>query len=84
MESELWLQTLDSVIPAIVVIRVCIVKAFDGRGAAFSHATGFVVDKQNGIILSNRHVVNPGPITADAIFVNKEEVELRPVYRYLG
>ena len=43
-------------------------------------ATGFVVDKERGIILSNRHVVSAGPIVAQATFRNYEEVELNPVY----
>jgi S1-C subfamily serine protease len=43
-------------------------------------ATGFVVDKERGIILSNRHVVSAGPIVAQAIFRNYEEVDLNPVY----
>lgn len=58
-------------------------RAFDGGGASYSHATGFIVDKVNGYILTNRHVVTPGPVIADAIFVNKEEVDLRAVYRYV-
>jgi S1-C subfamily serine protease len=44
-------------------------------------ATGFVVDKERGIILSNRHVVSPGPIVAQAVFRDYEEVELQPIYR---
>ena len=80
-ESDRWLKSLNNAIPAIVVIRVCTVRAFDGQAAMFSHATGFVVDKERGIILTNRHVVTPGPVTADAIFKSKEEVDLQPIYR---
>jgi hypothetical protein len=83
MESE-WKKTLERVIPGIVVIRVCNVRAFDGSGASFSYATGFVVDAKAGIILTNRHVVTPGPVKADAVFINKEEVDLRPIYRDPG
>jgi S1-C subfamily serine protease len=57
------------------------VRAFDGDGASYSYATGFVVDAKAGIILTNRHVVAPGPVLADAIFVNKEEVALQAIYR---
>ena len=46
-----------------------------------SQATGFVVDAQRGLILTNRHVVTPGPVRAQAVFLNQEEVELTPVYR---
>jgi S1-C subfamily serine protease len=45
------------------------------------HATGFVVDRRRGLILTNRHVVTDGPVTADAIFLSKEEVALTPFYR---
>ena len=33
------------------------------------------------MILSNRHVVSPAPIVAQAVFTNYEEVELKPIYR---
>jgi pro-apoptotic serine protease NMA111 len=46
-----------------------------------SQATGFVVDAERGLILTNRHVVMPGPVVAEAVFLNHEEVELTPVYR---
>lgn len=41
----------------------------------------FVVDAERGIILTNRHVVTTGPVTADAVFANKEEVSLLPRMR---
>jgi pro-apoptotic serine protease NMA111 len=40
-----------------------------------------VVDAERGLILTNRHVVMPGPVVAEAVFLNHEEVELTPVYR---
>uniref|UniRef100_A0AAV1U6N8 PDZ-like domain-containing protein n=1 Tax=Peronospora matthiolae TaxID=2874970 RepID=A0AAV1U6N8_9STRA len=80
-ESKRWLQSLEKCIRAIVSVRLLSVRAFDGNGASFSVATGFVVDKKRGLILTNRHVVTPGPVVADAIFLNKEEVDLVPVYR---
>ncbi|CAM9489812.1 unnamed protein product [Heterosigma akashiwo] len=80
-ESKKWEEALNQAIPAIVVIRVCSVRAFDGEGSGFSTATGFIVDKEKGIVLTNRHVVTPGPVRADAIFLNKEEVDLVPIYR---
>ncbi|KAD5960906.1 hypothetical protein E3N88_12378 [Mikania micrantha] len=46
-----------------------------------SYATGFVVDKSRGIILTNRHVVKPGPVVAEATFVNREEIPVHPIYR---
>lgn len=80
-DSKRWLASLDVCIRAIVSIRLLSVRAFDGNGASFSVATGFVVDQRRGIILTNRHVVTPGPVVADAIFLNKEEVDLVPIYR---
>jgi S1-C subfamily serine protease len=44
-------------------------------------ATGFIVDAKLGIILSNRHVVSPAPIVAQAVLTNYEEVDLIPIYR---
>ena len=39
------------------------------------------MDAERGLILTNRHVVTPGPVVAEAIFRNNEEVRLTPVYR---
>ena len=39
------------------------------------------MDAERGLILTNRHVVTPGPVVATAVFLNREEVELTPVYR---
>jgi S1-C subfamily serine protease len=44
-------------------------------------ATGFIVDVKRGILLTNRHVVSPGPIVASAILTNYEEIDLKPIYR---
>ncbi|CAN0489103.1 unnamed protein product, partial [Laminaria digitata] len=55
-----WEESLKKVVPAIVVIRVCLCSAFDGDRASYAHATGFVVDKARGIVLTNRHVVTSG------------------------
>lgn len=51
-----WRETLDRVVPAVVVLRVVSTRPFDTEVAGSSHATGFVVDKARGIILTNRHV----------------------------
>jgi pro-apoptotic serine protease NMA111 len=40
-----------------------------------------VVDAKRGLILTNRHVVTPGPVVAEAVFLNNEEVDLEVVYR---
>lgn len=57
---EDWRRALAKVVPAVVVLRTTACRAFDTEAAGASYATGFVVDKRNGIILTNRHVVKPG------------------------
>jgi S1-C subfamily serine protease len=51
--------------------RVTQTRSFDTENAGSSYATGFVVDSKRGIILTNRHVVTPGPVVADAVFLNR-------------
>lgn len=55
-----WRKALSKVVPAVVVLRTTACRAFDTEAAGASYATGFVVDKRRGIILTNRHVVKPG------------------------
>lgn len=76
-----WRRALGRVVPAVVVLRTTACRAFDTEAAGASYATGFVVDKRHGIILTNRHVVKPGPVVAEAMFVNREEVPVYPIYR---
>ncbi|KAL0461948.1 UNVERIFIED_CONTAM: Protease Do-like 7 [Sesamum latifolium] len=76
-----WRKALNKVVPAVVVLRTTACRAFDTESAGASYATGFVVDKRRGIILTNRHVVKPGPVVAEAMFVNREEIPVYPVYR---
>ncbi len=76
-----WRATLERVSPSIVSIQVDQTRAFDTEWNSSSQATGFVVDAEAGLILTNRHVVTPGPVVAEAVFLNHEEVELTPVYR---
>ncbi|KAJ3271206.1 hypothetical protein HDV01_006995 [Terramyces sp. JEL0728] len=53
-ENE-WKNTINRAINAIVAIRFSQVNSFDTESATTSEATGFVVDKTEGIILTNRH-----------------------------
>jgi len=76
-----WESTLDRVLPGIVAIRVTATRAFDTELPRSAVATGFVVDAERGLILTNRHVVGPGPVVAEAVFSDNEEVPLEPVYR---
>lgn len=65
----------------IVKLTSTSVRAFDQISAAACGGTGFVVDAERGILLTNRHIVTTGPITATATFLDKEEVLLTPIYR---
>jgi len=79
--DETWSKVINRVTDSIVTIRVDAVRAFDTSGNKSSQATGFVVDAERGIILTNRHVVQPGPVVAEALFSNREEIALKPIYR---
>lgn len=49
--------------PAAALCAACRVtqtRAFDTEPASSSYASGFIVDRARGIILTNRHVVTPG------------------------
>ena len=65
-----WGEVLQRIIKAIVSIKGTTMRAFDTEIASVYQGTGFVVDRTRGIILSNRHMVQPGPATATAIFGN--------------
>ena len=76
-----WAQTLERIASGVVTIQIDSTRAFDTEWNSTAQATGFVIDAKRGLILTNRHVVTPGPVTAQATFQNREEVQLYPVYR---
>ena len=76
-----WASTLERISRGVVAIQVDLARSFDTEINASLQATGFVVDAKRGLILTNRHVVTPGPVTAEAVFLDREEVQLYPVYR---
>jgi len=80
-EDPDWAVTLERIANSVVSIEVDATRAFDTEWNTSSQATGFVVDAERGLILTNRHVVTPGPVTSEATFLNREEVQLYPVYR---
>ena len=80
-QEPTWNRTLDGISSGVVSIQVDSTRAFDTERNQSTQATGFVVDAERGLILTNRHVVTPGPVVAQAIFLNQEEVDLVPVYR---
>ena len=80
-EAGAWRKTLDRVAHAVVVLRVSSPRTFDDATAGTSTATGFVIDDELGLILTNRHVVTAGPVVAEAVFQDNEEVAVHAVYR---
>eukprot|EP00929_Paragymnodinium_shiwhaense_P105180 TRINITY_DN7009_c0_g3_i1.p1 TRINITY_DN7009_c0_g3~~TRINITY_DN7009_c0_g3_i1.p1 ORF type:complete len:1044 (+),score=149.24 TRINITY_DN7009_c0_g3_i1:48-3179(+) len=80
-DAARWAETLAQIKDGIVSLKVTSVRAFDSHKASTGQATGFVVDREKGLILTNRHVVTEGPVLAEALFDNHEEVQIRAVYR---
>jgi S1-C subfamily serine protease len=80
-QEQSWNRTLERIASGVVSIQIDSTRSFDTERNQSSQATGFVVDAERGLILTNRHVVTPGPVRAQAVFLNQEEVELQPVYR---
>ncbi len=76
-----WARTLERIASSVVTIAIDQTRSFDTERNISAQATGFVIDADRGLILTNRHVVTPGPVIATATFLNHEEVELRAVYR---
>ena len=64
-EETAWTNTLERISSGVVSIRVDSTRAFDTEWNSSSQATGFVVDAERGLILTNRHVVTPGPVVAE-------------------
>eukprot|EP00040_Diaphanoeca_grandis_P037025 m.239242 g.239242 ORF g.239242 m.239242 type:complete len:1071 (+) comp33740_c0_seq3:194-3406(+) len=80
-EHQQWQTMIDNSVSAIVSVVFSTPRSFDTETPGSSQATGFVVDAERGIILTNKHVVHEGPINARVIFSNHEEVSVYPLYR---
>ncbi|MGI9291471.1 MAG: trypsin-like peptidase domain-containing protein [Gammaproteobacteria bacterium] len=80
-ETPGWSKTLERVSSGVVSLRIDATRSFDTERNVSTQATGFIVDIEKGLILTNRHVVTPGPVRSVALFLNQEEVPLIPVYR---
>ncbi len=76
-----WDDTVAQVVDAVVSLDLAYDRAFANESQGTSTATGFVVDAERGLILTNRHVVGLGPLSAHASFQNRERVAVVPVYR---
>ncbi len=81
VEPAAWRRTLEDISSSVLSIQVDATRAFDTEWNESGQATGFVVDAERGIVLTNRHVVTAGPVRAAGLFTNSEEVELKPIYR---
>ena len=80
-EEAGWARTISRVADSVVSLKVSELRSFDGTDQGASTATGFIVDAERGIILTNRHVVSSGPIRVAATFQNQERVDAVPLYR---
>jgi len=79
--SDSWAATLAKASESVVSLQLANLRNFDDSQQGGSNATGFVVDAEKGIILTNRHVVGTGPIRLSATFQNQERVDVVPLYR---
>ena len=76
-----WATTVARVADSVVSLKLSQLRDFDDVQQGGSTATGFVVDAEQGIVLTNRHVVSSGPIRLSATFQNQERVDAVPLYR---
>ncbi len=76
-----WADTVARVTRSVISIQLSVTRTLDTEGASSSQGTGFVVDKDLGLVLTNRHMVHVGPVRARGIFQDNEEVELHAIYR---
>ena len=76
-----WTDHIDRTLDAVVSISMAKTRSFDGSGAGSSQATGWVVDAERGLVMTNRHVATTGPTVHRATFHDEEEVDLTVVYR---
>ncbi len=80
-EEDSWARTVSQAANSVVALQLSQLRNFDDTEQGGSSATGFVVDAERGIILTNRHVVGSGPIRISATFQNQERVDAVPLYR---
>lgn len=81
LARDRWSDTLDHVSRAVMAIEVSATRSLDTDSATFLSGTGFVVDRDRGILLTNRHMVTVGPVRAKGTTLDHEEVRLTPIYR---
>ncbi len=76
-----WAETVATAAESVVSLKLSQLRTFDDSPQGASSATGFVVDAERGIILTNRHVLGSGPMRISATFQNQERVDVLPLYR---
>ena len=76
-----WAEVVARTADSVVSLKLSQLRNFDDTPQGSSNATGFVVDAERGIVLTNRHVVGSGPIRVSATFQNQERVDAVPLYR---
>ncbi|KAJ2213722.1 hypothetical protein IW140_003664 [Coemansia sp. RSA 1813] len=79
-QKHSWSTIQDRLRTSVVSIMINRPTAFEESCATFSYATGFVVDSEQGLIMSNRHVMGTGPSFHKAVFFGNQEVFLQPTY----
>lgn len=79
--DDRWAEILSEASQSVVSLQLSYLRNFDGVEQGDSSATGFVVDAERGIVLTNRHVVGAGPIRLSATFQNQERIDGVPLYR---
>ena len=79
--EDRWAATVSRAADSVVSLKLSQLRDFDDAEQGNSNATGFVVDAERGIVLTNRHVVGSGPIRLSATFQNQERVDAVPLYR---
>jgi S1-C subfamily serine protease len=79
-ESELDLNAVQNAKKGVVSIsNNIVISANEANGT--SYGTGFVIDKESGILITNKHVVDRGNISRTYVtFFNGKEVEARLLY----
>ncbi|KAJ2709802.1 hypothetical protein H4R19_004062, partial [Coemansia spiralis] len=79
-EKPSWSTLQDRLRLSVVSITSSHSLSFDMEPQGVGYATGFIVDAEQGLILSNRHVVGTGPSFHKATFFDNREVHLQPAY----
>lgn len=79
--DDQWAETIAQTAESVVSLQLSQLRAFDDAEQGGSGGTGFVVDAERGIILTNRHIVGSGPVRFSATFQNQERVDAVPLYR---